>query len=270
MEKQPHFGLTGGRLTTWITVCCGTAMTLFGYDQGVFSTSCRIISGLTCRHHTLTFISFSNRWYPNLRGLLADNGQSGRKHARHDHLSVRRWMFLWCNFWLLPGRKVRAQELHDCRYHCHDDRSCTADQCLFSSSHDRRSACRGTWKWTEYCHCSCVAKRDEQAQLERKAHRARSGAKRWRVLSIELGRLRICLLVRRHLVEASTCITACFRHRYSGNSSMVTGVSKVSVQSYTLDSRPRLLSFMFVIGDISNHSCNPLGGSLPKIDQKKL
>ncbi|KAH8655359.1 general substrate transporter [Xylariales sp. PMI_506] len=31
------FGLTGGWLTIWITVCCGTAMTLFGYDQGVFS-----------------------------------------------------------------------------------------------------------------------------------------------------------------------------------------------------------------------------------------
>ncbi|KAJ5886989.1 uncharacterized protein N7473_009663 [Penicillium subrubescens] len=39
MEKknQPYFGLTGGWLTFWVTVACATDMTLFGYDQGVFS-----------------------------------------------------------------------------------------------------------------------------------------------------------------------------------------------------------------------------------------
>lgn len=34
--KKPYFGLRGGWLTFWITVACGTDMTLFGYDQGVF------------------------------------------------------------------------------------------------------------------------------------------------------------------------------------------------------------------------------------------
>ncbi|KAF7593214.1 hypothetical protein BBP40_011844 [Aspergillus hancockii] len=36
-RKKPYFGLTGGWLTFWITVACATDMTLFGYDQGVFS-----------------------------------------------------------------------------------------------------------------------------------------------------------------------------------------------------------------------------------------
>ncbi|QRD92342.1 putative MFS sugar transporter [Aspergillus flavus] len=36
-EKKPYFGLTGGWLTFWVTVACATDMSLFGYDQGVFS-----------------------------------------------------------------------------------------------------------------------------------------------------------------------------------------------------------------------------------------
>ncbi|KAF2463556.1 general substrate transporter [Lindgomyces ingoldianus] len=35
--KQPYFGLKGGWLTLWITIACATDMSLFGYDQGVFS-----------------------------------------------------------------------------------------------------------------------------------------------------------------------------------------------------------------------------------------
>ncbi|OTA78186.1 hypothetical protein M434DRAFT_38539 [Hypoxylon sp. CO27-5] len=35
--KQPYFGLKGKWLTFWITLACATDMTLFGYDQGVFS-----------------------------------------------------------------------------------------------------------------------------------------------------------------------------------------------------------------------------------------
>ncbi|CZT20430.1 probable sugar transporter STL1 [Ramularia collo-cygni] len=34
--KDRYFGLRGGWLTFWMTVACGTDMTLFGYDQGVF------------------------------------------------------------------------------------------------------------------------------------------------------------------------------------------------------------------------------------------
>ncbi|KAK9321833.1 sugar transporter [Lipomyces orientalis] len=37
IQKKPYFGLTGGRLTAAITFACATDMTLFGYDQGVFS-----------------------------------------------------------------------------------------------------------------------------------------------------------------------------------------------------------------------------------------
>ncbi|KAJ5538646.1 hypothetical protein N7494_008125 [Penicillium frequentans] len=36
-EKKPYFGLTGGWLTVWVTIACATDMSLFGYDQGVFS-----------------------------------------------------------------------------------------------------------------------------------------------------------------------------------------------------------------------------------------
>lgn len=35
--RKPYFGLTGGWLTAWITFACATDMTLFGYDQAVFS-----------------------------------------------------------------------------------------------------------------------------------------------------------------------------------------------------------------------------------------
>ncbi|RWA05705.1 hypothetical protein EKO27_g9400 [Xylaria grammica] len=35
--RQPYFGLRGKWLTFWITVACATDMSLFGYDQGVFS-----------------------------------------------------------------------------------------------------------------------------------------------------------------------------------------------------------------------------------------
>ncbi|KAJ3510847.1 hypothetical protein NLJ89_g4445 [Agrocybe chaxingu] len=34
--KPPYFGMTGTQLNIWVTVACTTAMTLFGYDQGVF------------------------------------------------------------------------------------------------------------------------------------------------------------------------------------------------------------------------------------------
>ncbi|KAF7761091.1 hypothetical protein Agabi119p4_10500 [Agaricus bisporus var. burnettii] len=36
IEKKPYFGMTGTQLNIWVTVACTTAMTLFGYDQGVF------------------------------------------------------------------------------------------------------------------------------------------------------------------------------------------------------------------------------------------
>ncbi|CBF77732.1 hypothetical protein AN4337.2 [Aspergillus nidulans FGSC A4] len=34
---KPYFGFTGGWLTFWVSLACATDMTLFGYDQGVFS-----------------------------------------------------------------------------------------------------------------------------------------------------------------------------------------------------------------------------------------
>ncbi|CAD0049495.1 unnamed protein product [Aureobasidium pullulans] len=55
LGREPYFGFKGGWLTFWITVsddpyvvcvdsderqfACATDMTLFGYDQGVFSES---------------------------------------------------------------------------------------------------------------------------------------------------------------------------------------------------------------------------------------
>ncbi|KAK0452930.1 general substrate transporter [Desarmillaria tabescens] len=35
-DRMPYFGLTGMALNAWVNVACITAMTLFGYDQGVF------------------------------------------------------------------------------------------------------------------------------------------------------------------------------------------------------------------------------------------
>jgi hypothetical protein len=36
LSSKPYFGLRAGWLTFWIIVACGTAMMLFGYDQGAF------------------------------------------------------------------------------------------------------------------------------------------------------------------------------------------------------------------------------------------
>nr|POF02587.1 sugar transporter stl1 [Quercus suber] len=36
VKENRYFGQRGGWLTFWLTVACGTDMTLFGYDQGVF------------------------------------------------------------------------------------------------------------------------------------------------------------------------------------------------------------------------------------------
>ncbi|KAJ5329848.1 sugar transporter [Penicillium brevicompactum] len=36
-SSKAYFGLRGGWLTFWITLACGADMTLYGYDQGVFS-----------------------------------------------------------------------------------------------------------------------------------------------------------------------------------------------------------------------------------------
>lgn len=35
-KRKPYFGLTGKWLAFWVNLACNTAMTLFGYDQGVF------------------------------------------------------------------------------------------------------------------------------------------------------------------------------------------------------------------------------------------
>jgi MFS family permease len=35
--RKAFFGLTGTWLTVWLTIACATDMTLFGYDQAVFS-----------------------------------------------------------------------------------------------------------------------------------------------------------------------------------------------------------------------------------------
>ncbi|KAL2833272.1 general substrate transporter [Aspergillus cavernicola] len=37
ITKRPYYGLTGGWLTFCVSLACATDMTLFGYDQGVFS-----------------------------------------------------------------------------------------------------------------------------------------------------------------------------------------------------------------------------------------
>lgn len=35
--KRPYFGLSGNKLTFWITFACSVDMLMFGYDQAVFS-----------------------------------------------------------------------------------------------------------------------------------------------------------------------------------------------------------------------------------------
>lgn len=42
--KDRYFGLRGGWLTFWVTVACGTDMTLFGYDQGEWEDDCQFHS----------------------------------------------------------------------------------------------------------------------------------------------------------------------------------------------------------------------------------
>ncbi|KAF8631640.1 hypothetical protein AX17_005042 [Amanita inopinata Kibby_2008] len=58
--KRPYFGFTGTYLNVWITVACTTAMTLFGYDQGVFG-------GIIV---TRDFLETMGNPSPNLQGTI--------------------------------------------------------------------------------------------------------------------------------------------------------------------------------------------------------
>ncbi|TFK38384.1 general substrate transporter [Crucibulum laeve] len=58
--KKPYFGMTGTQLNIWVTVACTTAMTLFGYDQGVFG-------GIIV---TQDFLDTMGNPDPNLQGTI--------------------------------------------------------------------------------------------------------------------------------------------------------------------------------------------------------
>ncbi|KAF9005150.1 general substrate transporter [Cyathus striatus] len=59
-SKRPYFGMTGTQLNIWVTVACTTAMTLFGYDQGVFG-------GIIV---TQNFLETMGSPDPNLQGTI--------------------------------------------------------------------------------------------------------------------------------------------------------------------------------------------------------
>ncbi|KAF9447054.1 general substrate transporter [Macrolepiota fuliginosa MF-IS2] len=58
--SRPYFGMTGTQLNIWVTVACTTAMTLFGYDQGVFG-------GIIV---TQDFLDTMGNPDPNLQGTI--------------------------------------------------------------------------------------------------------------------------------------------------------------------------------------------------------
>ncbi|RDB21956.1 Sugar transporter STL1 [Hypsizygus marmoreus] len=58
--KRPYLGMTGTQLNIWVTVACTTAMTLFGYDQGVFG-------GIIV---TQDFLDTMGNPDPNLQGTI--------------------------------------------------------------------------------------------------------------------------------------------------------------------------------------------------------
>ncbi|KAF5376522.1 hypothetical protein D9615_008674 [Tricholomella constricta] len=59
-RPAPYFGMTGTQLNIWVTVACTTAMTLFGYDQGVFG-------GIIV---TQDFLDTMGNPDPNLQGTI--------------------------------------------------------------------------------------------------------------------------------------------------------------------------------------------------------
>ncbi|KJA15880.1 hypothetical protein HYPSUDRAFT_47932 [Hypholoma sublateritium FD-334 SS-4] len=59
-DGRPYFGMTGTMLNVWVTVACTTAMTLFGYDQGVFG-------GIIV---TPSFLQTMGNPNPNLQGTI--------------------------------------------------------------------------------------------------------------------------------------------------------------------------------------------------------
>ncbi|KJA15910.1 hypothetical protein HYPSUDRAFT_207495 [Hypholoma sublateritium FD-334 SS-4] len=59
-NAKPYFGMTGTMLNIWVTVACTTAMTLFGYDQGVFG-------GIIV---TPSFLETMGNPNPNLQGTI--------------------------------------------------------------------------------------------------------------------------------------------------------------------------------------------------------
>ncbi|KAJ3570705.1 hypothetical protein NP233_g4231 [Leucocoprinus birnbaumii] len=58
--RKSYFGMTGTQLNIWVTVACTTAMTLFGYDQGVFG-------GIIV---TEDFLNTMGNPDPNLQGTI--------------------------------------------------------------------------------------------------------------------------------------------------------------------------------------------------------
>ncbi|KAF8907034.1 general substrate transporter [Gymnopilus junonius] len=60
VKGRPYLGLTGTKLNAWVTVACTTAMTLFGYDQGVFG-------GIIV---TPSFLETMGNPDPNLQGTI--------------------------------------------------------------------------------------------------------------------------------------------------------------------------------------------------------
>ncbi|KAF8063305.1 general substrate transporter [Lyophyllum atratum] len=59
-KRKPYLGMTGNQLNIWVTVACTTAMTLFGYDQGVFG-------GIIVTDDFLNTMGNPN---PNLQGTI--------------------------------------------------------------------------------------------------------------------------------------------------------------------------------------------------------
>ncbi|KAI6371840.1 hypothetical protein MCOR25_003868 [Pyricularia grisea] len=87
LGELPFFGLTGGKLTAWITIAWTTDMTLFGYDQFV-----------TVLFVTVPWLPESPRWLLHhgrtdstlqiLAALEAMEPTSKEKTQRRSHPSI--------------------------------------------------------------------------------------------------------------------------------------------------------------------------------------
>lgn len=135
-EKVAYFGMTGTQLNIWVTVACTTAMTLFGYDQGVFG-------GIIV---TQDFLDTMGNPNSNLQGTIVSLYDVGCFFG-----AIAAFAF---------GEQYGRKKTFFYRSDHHVNRSRPTNLRILSRTNDCRSVDHGFGEWRQHCDRSSVAERN--------------------------------------------------------------------------------------------------------------